>query len=111
MIEICGRKIKIAIGSKSQTINICTKDNQHGKYEFVIRLYPPFIEQGTIIQSNFASIDQLVRFLCNEKGGKLETQLQESIPLSPGVENRQYKKQWAQGEYEKTFVSATSRIM
>jgi hypothetical protein len=78
MIEICGRKIKVATGSKSQTINICTKENVHGIYEFVIQFTPPFLDQSAITHRQYKSVDQLVRSLCDENGGILERQLIET---------------------------------
>ncbi len=44
------RKIKIQTGAKSQTVNICTKENKFGTYEYTVRLHPPFfVKPDTLV--------------------------------------------------------------
>jgi len=40
MIYVCGRKVKVLSGKKSQTVNICSKDNIHGEYDYIAILPP-----------------------------------------------------------------------
>jgi hypothetical protein len=72
MFKISGRKVMVSTGTKTQTVNICTTDNVHGDYEFKVRLRPPQITEYTLNQAKFASIDQLIRFLCLHHLGQVE---------------------------------------
>jgi hypothetical protein len=50
MLVLFDRKIKIQTGAKSQTVNICTKENKFGTYEFTVRLHPPFfVKPDTLV--------------------------------------------------------------
>lgn len=69
---ICGRKLKILTGTKSQTVNICTSDNLLGQYDYRVRLGPPFISRETIAARDFDTIDDLVRFLERSYNGRVE---------------------------------------
>jgi hypothetical protein len=69
---ICGRKVKIVTGAKSQTINICTSANVPGKYDYRVRLGPPFISEATLSLERFASIDDVVHFLEGSHNGQVE---------------------------------------
>jgi hypothetical protein len=72
MIYICGRKVKVKTGTKSQTVNICASKNIHGEYDYVVRLRPPFISDETLLQQRFNSIEDLVRYLERQHFGSLE---------------------------------------
>ena len=63
MISICGRKVKVKTGLKSQTVNICSSANIHGEYDYIIRLTPPSISEETLLGQSFSSIPELVRYL------------------------------------------------
>ncbi len=69
---ICGRKIKIVTGAKSQTVNICTNANLLGQYDYRVRLEPPFISAETIAERHFDAIDEVVRFLERSHNGRIE---------------------------------------
>ena len=43
MIHICGRKVKVQTGPKSQTVKICSSTNIRGQYDWIVRLHPPLI--------------------------------------------------------------------
>lgn len=72
MLHICGRKVKVQTGTKSQTVNICTSDNIHGDYDYIVRLRPPFISENTLSERDFPSIDDLVRYLQRQHFGEIE---------------------------------------
>ncbi len=72
MIYVCGRKVKVKTGTKSQTVNICAHSNIHGEYDYVVRLRPPFISDGAILQQDFHSVEDLVRYLERQHFGSVE---------------------------------------
>jgi hypothetical protein len=72
MIQICGRKVKIVNGKKSQTINICTHKNIQGQYDYKIRISPSSVSESDLMDHNFKSIEELVGCLQNEHAGTLE---------------------------------------
>ncbi len=77
MFYNCGRKIKVKTGEQSQTVNICTSDNIHGKYEYVVRFRPPISSVESIVTQPFDSIEDLVRHLETTCRGVLETRPRE----------------------------------
>src|SRR3990170_2210258 len=72
MPYVCGRKVKIATGRKTQTVNICTSENIHGVYDYIVRLRPPFISENTLRDKKFATIGDLVRYLQDHHFGEIE---------------------------------------
>jgi len=83
MLNICGRKVKVVTGKKSQTVNICTSDNFNGVYDYIVRLRPPFIRENTLCDKEFATIDELVRYLQGDHSGQIEkTPVNGSSPFS-----------------------------
>lgn len=72
MITICGRKVMLRRGPKTQTINICTEEDIHRQYDYTIRLRPPFINEDTLRSQNFESIDALVQYLKTKHLGTIE---------------------------------------
>ena len=72
MINICGRKIKLQTGAKSQTVNICSSSNIHGQYEYIVRLRPPSVSPETLISKSFNSIRELVEYLETCHRGMIE---------------------------------------
>lgn len=72
MISICGRKVKVKTGQKSQTVNICSSANIHGDYDYIIRLTPPSISEETLLGQSFSSIPELVRYLESHHLGVVE---------------------------------------
>jgi hypothetical protein len=72
MILICGRKVKVQTGTKSQTVNICSSANIHGQYDHTVRLRPPFISTETLLRQTFSSIEDLVRYLERHNLGEIE---------------------------------------
>ncbi len=72
MIHICGRKVKVQTGRKSQTVNICDARNIHGEYDYVVRLRPPSVDEDALLQKDFRSIEDLVHYLAREHFGSVE---------------------------------------
>ena len=60
MIWICSRKVKLVTGRKSQTVNICTAENVNGRYDYIVRLSPPFITEDLLKNRNFETIKDIV---------------------------------------------------
>jgi hypothetical protein len=72
VIEICGRRVKIQTGTKSQTVNICDGANINGRYDYTVRLRPPFISAKVLLQQNFTSIEGVVEYLERYYSGEIE---------------------------------------
>ncbi len=72
MIDICGRKVKIQTGAKSQTVNICNRANICGQYDYIVRLRPPFITADALLNQRFNSIPDLVQYLERHHAGEIE---------------------------------------
>lgn len=72
MLYVCGRKIKVKTGKNTQTVNICTNGNIQGDYDYIVRLRPPFISENTLLDKEFATIDDLVRYLRDHHFGEIE---------------------------------------
>jgi hypothetical protein len=71
-VHVAGRRVKIATGEKSQTINICTPSAVDGQYEEVVRLRDRFINPHDLERLAVTSVPELVRYLVVEYGGKPE---------------------------------------
>ncbi|MCI0626584.1 MAG: hypothetical protein L0387_33865 [Acidobacteria bacterium] len=73
MIWICGRKVKVKTGGNTQTVNVCTAENIHGRYDYRVRLRKPyFTTENELLASDFTSIEHLVEFLQRERFAELE---------------------------------------
>jgi hypothetical protein len=72
MIVICDRKVKIGMGQKSQTINICTKENKHGVYDYRIRIRPPSVNENTLLSLKPKKIEDLVDYIVKNFAGIIE---------------------------------------
>lgn len=82
MIYICGRKIRVVTGqrgreqfAKTQTVNICTKENIIGRYDYVIRTYPPhFTTEAKLREKSpdFQSIEDAVAYVETNCFGHIE---------------------------------------
>lgn len=79
MLYICGRKVKVKIGTKTQTVNICTDKNIHGVYDYVVRIRPPSLTEDMLAQHEFKSIHEIVQFLQREYHGEVERRPSERI--------------------------------
>jgi hypothetical protein len=68
--QVAGRRIKIATGTKSQTVNVCTDKNADGVYEWIVRLMPPnFVTSRDL---DLRELGELRDFLVQRRSGKLE---------------------------------------
>jgi len=72
MIHICGRKVKVKTGTKSQTVNVCSSRNIHGEYDYIVRLSQPFISEDILLRQSFGSIEDMVRHLERQHFGQVE---------------------------------------
>ncbi|MBF0273054.1 MAG: hypothetical protein HQL98_13475 [Magnetococcales bacterium] len=75
MLTICGRKVKVATGAKSQTVNVCTEKNQLGQYSYTIRMKPPcenLERELTARAINFHSLDEFVHHVAETYQGIIE---------------------------------------
>jgi hypothetical protein len=77
MFEVAGRRIKVATGIRTQTVNICTSAGRWGEYEFIVRMRPPFTTEAELVSKRFASINQLIAHLRDAYAGEME--------VSPGL--------------------------
>jgi hypothetical protein len=81
MFVLFDRKIKIQTGVKSQTVNICTRENILGKYEYRVRLQPPFfVEPGNLVEKQFRNIQEIVTYLQDQHNGTIEISPSDSFP-------------------------------
>lgn len=79
MFTICGRKVKLATGTCTQTVNICTAAGTHGEYEYVIRFHSPnAVTARGLEKARVRSIEEFVALL-QEQGGDLESSSQRPI--------------------------------
>lgn len=102
MITICGRKVKVKTGTKSQTVNICTEKNIHGEYEWIIRLRPEFfIDEYLLSSRRFNSISELISYLQKNKCGDVE--------ISPPVYKTNKVSQTGRSIVEKQDLSEWER--
>ena len=70
-IQFADRNIYLATGRISQTVNICTKDNKRGEYDWIIRLPVEHFIVGDQIREQ-SNINDLVSWLTSEKLGQVE---------------------------------------
>ena len=81
MLVLFDRKIKIQTGVKSQTVNICTRENILGKYEYRVRLHPPFfVEPNSLVEKRFGNIQEIVTYLQEQHNGTMEISPLDSFP-------------------------------
>ena len=105
MIWVCGRKIKVATGTKSQTVNICSEENVHGLYDYVVRFEGRggFIGQTRLqaerfLQSrDFDIIEDFVHYLTDDCGGVLEQSPELPGKASACERSRFEGDEWVQG--------------
>ncbi|MHB1355215.1 MAG: hypothetical protein ACYCZF_04455 [Anaerolineae bacterium] len=63
MFYVGGRRIKVATGVKTQTVNICTDANILGEYDYIVRLHESTATEGELVEQRFTSIVDLIRYL------------------------------------------------
>ncbi|MBF0192550.1 MAG: hypothetical protein HQL99_15640, partial [Magnetococcales bacterium] len=88
MFTVCGRKVRIATGAKSQTVNVCTEKNQLGQYSDTIRMRPPCenLEKELIARSRtFHSLDDFVHYVVETYQGIIEP-----VKSSTAADNTSY---------------------
>jgi hypothetical protein len=98
IVYCCGRKIKILDGTHTQTVNIYSKNNKHGEYDFIIRMHGPqnFVKDYEI-DGKFLSIIDLIDYLKEKHGGIVEKynyglQSQHASPHPRSSQNPQTSK-------------------
>ncbi len=74
MIYIHNRIVKIATGTKSQTVNICTEDNIHGEYDYILRIIDSkqFTSYDKLTAKQFSSIEDLIDSIQKDHDGIME---------------------------------------
>jgi len=70
-VFVAGRRVKVATGGKTQTINICTPAGVDGQYECTIVLEPPFIQARSLEQLGLPTVADLVSHLRDHHQGKV----------------------------------------
>lgn len=63
MFFVAGRKVKVATGAKTQTVNICTDANLLGEYDYILRLHESLATEEELVEQRFSSIVGLIRYL------------------------------------------------
>jgi hypothetical protein len=69
---VAGRKIKVATGAKTQTVNICTDANVLGEYDYILRMHESIASEEELVQQCFASIVELIRYLQTTRHAAIE---------------------------------------
>lgn len=54
MFYVAGRKVKVATGAYTQTVNICTDANLLGEYDYILRLHESLATEEELVQQRFA---------------------------------------------------------
>jgi hypothetical protein len=73
VFTVCGRRVKLSTGAKTQTVNICTPAGVHGEYEYVIRFHrPDAVTEPYLGRQRPGSVPEFVKFLIDVCGGDLE---------------------------------------
>ena len=73
MLIICDRKVKIATGRKTQTVNICTKNNTFGEYEYIVRIVPPYLPlEQELGSKSFSSVEDFFIYVHSHYKGTIE---------------------------------------
>ncbi len=72
MFNIGSRRVKVVKCAKSQTVNVCTSAGIAGEYEYVVRIRPPYADEGQLSAMGFRSVDDLVAHLIANYGGDIE---------------------------------------
>jgi len=74
MIEICFRKVYIVNGAKTQTVNICSKQNKQGLYDYTVRIQKPnsYVSEYQLSGLKFNSLNEFIVLLTGKYKGILE---------------------------------------
>ena len=85
-----GRRIRVATGSRSQTINICTLANIPGVYDWIVRLPKAvgFVDPTEIKERAGRGIPNFVAWLTEVRGGEVEkapSEVGEPLEPAPGL--------------------------
>jgi len=74
MIEVCFRKVYIVNGTKTQTVNICSKQNKQGNYDYIIRIRKPntFVSEYQLSGIKFNSLEEFINLVTGKYKGILE---------------------------------------
>ena len=96
MFDVCGRRVKLATGKQTQTVNVCTQASVAGEYEYILRIRPPFATEHDLKSGWFSSIEQFVTHVQDRHGGELErgpgfpsAQQQTAVNVAYGSQDRE----------------------
>jgi hypothetical protein len=84
MFLVAGRRIKVATGAKTQTVNICTDANILGEYDYILRLHESMATEEELVEQRFSSIVALIRYLQATHHAAIE-RTPESTPVQQAV--------------------------
>ncbi|MGO9466141.1 MAG: hypothetical protein ACLQIB_02690 [Isosphaeraceae bacterium] len=79
-----GRRIYLARGAKSLSVNICEMDNRRGDYEWIVRVFRPQDVTEAEIRA-WSSIADLIGWLTDAKNGDIEKEPPPSVDADPGI--------------------------
>ena len=82
----------------------CEMDQNH----YIVRLYPPFIDDDTLLRQKFNSIEDMIKYLQQNHHGQIEkepsSQLSEGVGIAISVNGADLK-----GSYERVMKDAPRR--
>jgi hypothetical protein len=84
MFYVAGRRIKVATGAKTQTVNICTDANILGEYDYILRMHESTTTEEELVEQRFTSIVALIRYLQATHHAAIE-RTPASIPIKQAV--------------------------
>jgi hypothetical protein len=69
---ICNRRIIFVSDKKTQTVNVCTPSGRSGVYDWIVRFRHDVPVRTELARQTPASIEEMVTWLMNSLGGRLE---------------------------------------
>jgi hypothetical protein len=112
MFEVEGRQIYVTSGKNSQTVNVCTSENERGRYDSVFRLTPPVAGlERRLVERGFSSIQSLVDSLIEDgaasEGGRTPSA---GASVRPAIERvRRIKRDDGGSEWEDLAVECLEK--
>src|SRR5450756_3244118 len=88
MFFVAGRKVKVATGAKTQTVNICTDANLLGEYDYVLHLHESLASEEELAEQRFSSIVGLIRYLQSTHHAAIEQSPASTIDMTMADESR-----------------------
>ena len=112
MFNVNDRQVKVVTGRKTQTVNVCTTQNQNGVYDYILRLRPPFVTEEQLQSHSFASITDLVQHLQQNYNADVEKSPNKiSLPTSSPTAQPNECQPTATSQAESTWQSNAKTIV